>query len=115
MFFHEKQDWPSSSTKKPCPLLFLRLGNFYVIYERNLSKFRSSRPEVFCKRAVLGNFAKFTGKHQCHSLFFNKVAGIRPATLLKRSRWYRCFPINFAKFLRAPFLTEHLQWLQGRT
>ena len=25
--------------------------------------FRSSRPEVFCKKSVLWNFAKFTGKH----------------------------------------------------
>ena len=24
---------------------------------------RSSRPEVFCKKGVLRNFAKFTGKH----------------------------------------------------
>ena len=24
------------------------------------------------------NFAKFTGKHLCQSLFFNKVAGLRP-------------------------------------
>ena len=23
----------------------------------------------------------------------------------------RCFPVNFAKFLRTSFLTEHLQWL----
>ena len=45
---------------------------------------RSSRPEVFCKKGVLRNFAKFTGKHLCQSLFFNKVAGLRPATLLKR-------------------------------
>ena len=36
--------------------------------------FRSSRPEVFCKKGVLRNFAKFTGKHMCQSLFFNKVA-----------------------------------------
>ena len=35
---------------------------------------RSSRPEVFCKKGVLRNFAKFTGKHLCQSLFFNKVA-----------------------------------------
>ena len=33
---------------------------------------------------VLRNFAKYTGKHLCQSLFFNKVAGQRPATLLKR-------------------------------
>ena len=44
---------------------------------------RSSRPEVFCEKGVLRNFAKFTGKHLC----------------------------KFAKFLRIPFLTEHLLWL----
>ena len=37
--------------------------------------------------------------------------GMRPATLLKKRPWHRCFPVNFAKFLRTPFLTEHLQWL----
>ena len=41
-------------------------------------------PEVFYKKGVLRNFAKFTGKHLCHSLFFNKVARLRYATLLKR-------------------------------
>ena len=34
---------------------------------------RSSRPEVFCKKDVLGNFTKFIGKDLCQSLFFNKV------------------------------------------
>ena len=37
----------------------------------------SSRPEVFCKKGVLRNFTKFTGKHLCQSLFFNKVADLR--------------------------------------
>ena len=36
---------------------------------------------------------------------------IRPATLLKKRLWRRFFPVNFAKFLRIPFLTEHLWWL----
>ena len=65
---------------------------------------RSSRPELFCKKGVLRNFSKFTGKHLCQSLFFNKVAGLRPATLLKRRLWHRCFPKNYVKFLRKPFL-----------
>ena len=60
-------------------------------------------PEVFCEKGVLRNFAKFTGKHLRQSLFFNKVAGLRPATSLKTRLWHRCFPVNFAKFLRAPF------------
>ena len=31
--------------------------------------------EVFCKEGALKNFAKFTGKHMCQSLFLNKFAG----------------------------------------
>ena len=58
---------------------------------------RSSRPEVFC------NFAKFTGKHLCQRLFFNKITGLRPETLLKKSLWHRCIPVKFAKFLRTSF------------
>ena len=30
---------------------------------------------VLWKKVFLENFAKFTGKHHCQSLFFNKVAG----------------------------------------
>ena len=38
-------------------------------------------PEV--RKGVLRNFAKFTGKHVLHSLYFNKVVCLRRATLLK--------------------------------
>ena len=72
---------------------------------------------MFYKNGVLSNFVKFTGKHLCQSLFFinfiffNKVAGLRPATLLKKRPWYRCFPMNFAKVLRTPLFIEHHRWL----
>ena len=33
---------------------------------------------------------------------FTKAAGLRSEI------WYRCFPVNFAKFLKTTFLTEHL-------
>ena len=47
---------------------------------------RNSCTEVFCKKDNLKKFAKFTGKHLCQSLFFFcKVAGLRHATLLKKS------------------------------
>ena len=72
---------------------------------------RSSRSEVFCKKGVVRNFEKFIGKHLCQSLLFNKVAGLRPASLLKKRLWHWCFPVNFAKFLRTPFLIENLRWL----
>ena len=41
----------------------------------------------------------------------NKHNNLRPATLLKKEFWRRCFPVNFAKFLRTPFFTEYLWWL----
>ena len=57
---------------------------------------RSSLEEAFCTKGVVKNFTKFTGKHLCQSLVFNKVTGLRPATLLKKRRWYSCFPVNYA-------------------
>ena len=65
-------------------------------------------PKVFYVKGVLRNFKKFTGKHLCQNLFFNKVAALRPATLLKKRLWHRCFPVSFVKFLRTPFFTEGL-------
>ena len=56
------------------------------------------------KKGILKNFAKFTGKRLCQSLFLNKVEGLSPSTLSKKWLWHRCFPVNFAKFLRTPFL-----------
>ena len=56
-----------------------KLSTYY--YNADVCKdpndYRSSRPEVFCRKCVLKSFAKFTGKHVCQSLFFNKVAGLR--------------------------------------
>ena len=68
-----------------------------------MDEYRSSRAEVFCKKGVLRNFAKFTGKHLCQSL--------KAATLLKKRPWHMCFSVNFVTFLRTPFLIEHLWWL----
>ena len=41
-------------------------------------------PEVFYKKGVLKNFAKFTTKYLCQSLFFNKAAGVRLAIYFKK-------------------------------
>ena len=36
--------------------------------------------------------------------FLEKRLALRPATLLKKRLWHRCFPVNFVKFVRTPFL-----------
>ena len=45
---------------------------------------QSSRPEILCKKRVLRNFTKFTGKHSCQSLFFNEVAAAPKETQAPR-------------------------------
>ena len=66
---------------------------------------RSSRPEVFCKKDIRRNFAKFTGKHLCQDFFFNKVAGA--CNFIKKEALGQLFPVNFPKFLRTHFFTKH--------
>ena len=51
---------------------------------------RSNRPEVFYKKGVLKNFAKFTGKHLCRNLFLIKLKA-------------------FSKISKNIFFTEHLR------
>ena len=52
--------------------LLLKKKTFLILLQLLLI-YRSSRAEVFCKKGVLRNFEKFTGKHLCQGLFFNKV------------------------------------------
>ena len=67
----------------------------------------SSPSEVFCKKGVLKNFAKSTGKQ-----LYRQSCRLRPETSLNNKRpWHRCFPVDFAIFLRNPFSQEHLRWL----
>ena len=77
------------STSPSSPLLFA------IVFWGETS--RSSLSQVFFKIDVLKNFASFTGKHQCWSLF-----------LIKLQAWgilqHRCFPVRFTRFSRTPFL-----------
>ena len=56
--------------------------------------------KFFMEKAVLKNFAVFTGKHLCWSLFFNKVASLK--TFIKKRFRHRCFHVNIPKL--------HLFW-----
>ena len=79
-------------------LIFITINHTISLKQTH---FRSSHQRCSIKKGVLKNFSKFTGKHLCWRLFFNKVAGLQ----------HRCFSVNFAKFLRTPFFTEHFRWL----
>ena len=67
--------------------------------------FRSSRPEVFCKTGIIRNFAKFTGKHLCQSLFLNKVPGLRPSAynFNKKETLAQAFSCEFCEISKNTF------------
>ena len=76
-------EWTVKYTRKQIPVRWIPLFSPYTC--------RSSRSEVFCKKDLLRNFAKFTGKH------------LMPATLLKKRLWHRCFPVNFCEISKKTF------------
>ena len=61
-------------------------------------------------KGVVKNFAKFTGKQLCRSLFFNEVAGLKPATLLEKDTGTGV-SCEFCEVFKNTFLIEHLCWL----
>ena len=68
--------------------------------------FRSSRPEVFFKKGVLKNFAKFAGKYLCQSIFFNKVAGYfqgRGLQLYSKRTLAQVFSYEFCEIFKNTF------------
>ena len=65
-----------------------------------------------CKLGVFRNFVKFTGKHLAKVTFLIKLQA-RPANLLKKRLWHRCFPVKLAKFLRTRFSHSLSDCLHG--
>ena len=73
--------------------------------------FQKQPPEVLCKNGVLRNFTKFTGKHLCQRLFFNKVAGLRPeaCNFIEKESLAQLFPCEFCEISKNTFFAEHLR------
>ena len=87
-----------------------RFWSIYKFSEISSLSFRSSRPEMFCKEGVHGNFAKFTGKHLCQRP--------GPATLLKK-RLAQMFAREFCEIsknnfsCRTPLVADSVPLLLG--
>ena len=88
-----------------------------------LNYFTQKQPfaDVLLKIDVLKNFALFTGKHLCWSLFLIHLQAFRPATFLERGS-SMCFPVNIAtptqvfscaycEIFKNSFFIKHLWWL----
>ena len=79
--------------------VYLRQEWFYLL------KGRSSRPEVFCKKGFLENIAKFTGKHLCQGLFFNKVWNF-----IKKETLEQVFSCVLCEIFKNTLFIENLRW-----
>ena len=71
----------------PCPQNFVATRLLY---------YRSNHQRCSMKKDVLRNFAKFTGKHLCQSLFF------------KKETLAQVFSCEFCEISKNTFFTEHL-------
>ena len=78
--------------------------NFFWIWTKIseiLTVVRSSHQRCSVTKGVLRNFENFTGKNLCQSLFFNKVAGLRPAS--KKETLAQVFSCEFCKISKNTF------------
>ena len=81
---------------------------FIYVYILHFVTERSSQQRWSIKRdAFIKNFAKFTGKHMCQSLCFNKVVSIA----LKKQTLVQVFSCEFCKIFKNSFLKNSVQLL----
>ena len=81
-------------------------GQKWKIFPHSSEICRSRRLEVFRRKDALKFFAKFTGKHLCQSLFFNKGAG--GACNFIKKRLAQVFSSEFCEIAKNTFFTEHV-------
>ena len=93
----------------PSKLFFLKKSGLKIIFLHNAEVVAESCPvkkvflevwqnsqESICGRVFFSIKLQALGR-----VFFSiklQALGLRPATLLKKRLWWRCFPMNFAKF-----------------
>ena len=58
------------------------------------------------KKGVLGNFAKFTGKHLCQGLFFDKVA-VQACNFIEKETLAQVLSCEFCEISQNTFFTKH--------
>ena len=80
--------------------IITEISDFIICYKFHFMVYLEAATKVFYKKDVFKNFAKFTCKHLCQSIFLNKVKGLRPATLLKKF-------CEFSKIFKNTYFTEH--------
>ena len=86
--FHRSQHWHT----------FIRRTRHYT--SRKHFSWRLRLQIQTPKEVSLKNFAIFTEKRLCWSLFLNKFAGLRACNFIKKRLQHRCSPVNHCKIFQ---------------
>ena len=89
------------------PVLMVKLQNTYGDFNETLTE--AAVPKYSSKQMLLQNFAIFTGKHLCWSLFLIKLRAFSYASTLLKESPTHVFCCEYCKFCKNNFFTEHLQ------
>ena len=71
----------------------------FFFFLKGLLSFIRSRSDVFCKKGGLKNFAKFSEKDQCQSLFFNNIL----LNFIKKETLAQVFSCEYCKIIMSTF------------
>ena len=74
----------------------LKYISYFLLSVEQMSCFRRSHQRCSVKKGVLRNFAKFTGKHLCQSVFFNKLE-------TQKETLAQVFPCEFCEISKNTF------------
>ena len=90
--------WRQWKARKWTLRLLTFWGIFFLVNVRSEenSRDRSSHRRCSLKTGVVKNFSKLTEKHLCWRFSFNKVGGLRPVNLLKKTplQVFSCEPLR---------------------
>ena len=97
----------SDDTYTRLKTVLFKTSTIYYYYIR-LPFNRNIRPEVFCEKDVLKNFAILTAKDECWCFFLIKLQVVRPETLLKRTP-IRVLSCEHCEIFKNVYFEEHLR------
>ena len=84
------------------------MQNFVIM--SSTETFRSSRPEVFCKKSVLRNFTKFT-ENTAVKVSFSVKLQAEACIFIKKEPPAQAFCCEFCVTYKNTFFIERLRWL----
>ena len=89
--------WTLLNEELNLTLLTTHVVYISTFYDLAFFKSKSSHRRCSVKKNEFLKTLQNSQESICARVFLSKVAGLRPATLLKKRLWDRCFPLNFAK------------------